>query len=264
MNFCTFYKNVLMPQLNRKICWFQLKGKENRKEENCRGVIHKSGIFTVGDSGRHSAALPPWPPLRSSSPDPPCGIRARVLLPLSPISFSPLFPDRKPNPKPETGSCHRAAASPPNRRRSGLPGTTPTAPSGPPRRAVPPCRRNRHGAAEIGAVIASSPAPVAAHRACARRRPATSASADHSGTIRVSSWCSTSSLPSPSRSLTVPASSTTVGRRQARRRRAAGDQLVQPAAPLCSSPSPLSSADLPHDQFRSNATNSSSTTRSNH
>ena len=72
MNFAHFYKNVLMPQLNRKSCWFQIKGKENRKEENCRVFFWQNAIVPVDDSGFTAAAvavapplLPPraWPPL---------------------------------------------------------------------------------------------------------------------------------------------------------------------------------------------------------
>ena len=71
LNFGRFYKIVLMPQLNRKGCWFQLKGKENRKmEKGTGGFLQICRLLHCGDRAGAHAALPTMPPGGPPLPQP--------------------------------------------------------------------------------------------------------------------------------------------------------------------------------------------------
>ena len=79
MNFCTFYKNLLMPQLNRRRCWFQLKGKKGGKCLNCLQVgppcrsLSPPSFSLAPQCGTGAmTTASPWLPLLLPRCGPPC------------------------------------------------------------------------------------------------------------------------------------------------------------------------------------------------
>ena len=145
--------------------------------------------------------------------------------------------------------------SPSNRRRPRPPRSKWTTPSSLPRRAAPPRRFNRPANAAVAAAEAVFPAADRARRGPSRHRRPSPRLAVKLFVLLVSvpsSWTPSCS-PSPSlrRCLRMPPSAAT-GRG---RRPCSGDLMVQPAAPPCSSPSPLSPSAAARFQFSLEATN---------
>ena len=159
-------------------------------------------------------------------------------------------PPRSTKPRPAPVSMTPPSAS--NRRRPLPPRVGPSRPRAPHRRLLPPRPRNRGGEAQVADAVLLSPAPAAAVRAPPPRRPASPALAGHSIVLRVSVRTSPPPLPSPSCSLPCPRRGPFSAAATARRRRISGDLMVQPAAPPCSSPSPLSSSTTARVQFEPN------------
>ena len=90
-----------MPQLNRKSCWFQLKGKENRKEEMGQGGFLQNvhiPVATVAWAWRQCRHAAVAAVLRLDAGPPPAWIRASPRpsalssFPLSSPGLAPLEP----------------------------------------------------------------------------------------------------------------------------------------------------------------------------
>ena len=112
----------------------------------------------------------------------------------------------------------------------------------------------RAGRPAIAVVVAFFSASAVGVRSPPRRRPASPALPGHSIVLRVSVRTSPPPFALSLSPSTVPAPWTFSAAATARRRRVSGDLMVQPAAPPCSTPSPLPSATLPRVQFRTEST----------
>ena len=223
-----------------------------------QGGFQKNAVTPVATVAGHgaSAAMPPWPPTRSSLPGPP-----------SPTS-------RIRGPSAALGSPSSLISFP----RETLAARAPCLPWPPPPLRIAAARgcpgandlRHRHRL-ELLYLLLHPCVPgwpgcdgiVRDVLRLRRRSPGgfrrlrpSSAIADPSLSSLVSYCCSPASPPSPSRSLATATSSTTACRRLHGRRRNSGDHLVQPPPPSGSSRPPLARRQNPRAQFRSNSTNS--------